>query len=398
MGVFYRLLIVLVFVFPLYSCVQSAQQYRQAPPNASFSGEGEKWAYIGEYSLLGEPGNSMSVEEKGNKLYMLSSWGNTIVGVRDGSKGRFSFQHGGKNAVTVNELSDDGKYMRGRMVVGASSYGEDQYLYYRRIGSPVLKSKSYVQNTVRQKRTEFVPAAVSDQSLYVPGKIKRTALVIGNGNYRVDPLRNSGRDAIDVASTLRELGFTVILKHDLSLKEMEAVVDAFHVELNKGAVGLFYYAGHGVQVDGRNYLVPTDASINSESDIKYECLDAGRVLGKMEDAGNGMNIVILDACRNNPFARSFRSGVRGLARMDAPTGSIVAYSTAPGSVAADGAGQNGVYTKHLLHHMKTPGLDISDIFLLTRKGVIGETKGKQVPWESSSLTDYFYFMGKNPAN
>lgn len=121
-------------------------------------------------------------------------------------------------------------------------------------------------------------------------------------------------------------------------------------------------------------------------------MDAGRILGKMEDAGNAMNIVILDACRNNPFARSFRSASRGLARMDAPTGSIVAYATAPGSVAADGSGRNGVYTKHLLQHMLTPGLDINTVFIKTRMDVIQETGGKQVPWEFSSLTGLFYFV------
>ena len=147
---------------------------------------------------------------------------------------------------------------------------------------------------------------------------------------------------------------------------------------------------------GRNYLIPTDANINSESDVKFESMDAGRILGKMEDAGNALNIIILDACRNNPFARSFRSATSGLARMDAPTGSIVAYATAPGSVAEDGTGRNGVYTKHLLQNMMTPDLDLNDIFFYTRRGVIQETEGRQVPWESSSLVERFYFIEEQP--
>lgn len=175
---------------------------------------------------------------------------------------------------------------------------------------------------------------------------------------------------------------------------MDQALDQFYASLRRGGVGLFYYAGHGMQVGGRNYLIPIGATIKTESDVRYECLDAERVLGKMEDAGNTLNIVILDACRNNPFARSFRSARSGLARMDAPTGSIVAYATAPGSVAADGSGRNGIYTKHLLQYLATPGLDISDIFFYTRKDVVQETNGQQVPWESSSLINRFYFQEK----
>ncbi|MDC7217396.1 MAG: caspase family protein [Spirochaetales bacterium] len=223
-------------------------------------------------------------------------------------------------------------------------------------------------------------------------KGERSALVIGNSAYQNAPLKNPTNDAKDVGNALRRLGFNVILVKNARLRDMEQAVDRFYASLQKGGVGLFYYAGHGMQVGGRNYLIPVDATIKSESDVRYECLDAGRVLGKMEDAGNALNIVILDACRNNPFARSFRSEQRGLARMDAPTGSIVAYSTAPGSVAADGSGRNGVYTKHLLQFLMQPGLDISDVFFYTRKGVVQETGGGQVPWESSSLVDRFYFL------
>ncbi|WP_320172880.1 caspase family protein [Maridesulfovibrio sp.] len=222
-------------------------------------------------------------------------------------------------------------------------------------------------------------------------KGERHALVMGNSAYQNAPLKNPVNDARDVGKALRRLGFNVIMVNNARLREMEQAMDRFYASLQKGGVGLFYYAGHGMQVGGRNYLIPVDATIRSESDVRYECLDAGRILGKMEDAGNALNIVILDACRNNPFARSFRSAQRGLARMDAPTGSIVAYSTAPGSVAADGSGRNGVYTKYLLQYLMQPGLDISDVFFYTRKGVVQETGGEQVPWESSSLVDRFYF-------
>ncbi|MDP3427334.1 MAG: caspase family protein, partial [Humidesulfovibrio sp.] len=222
---------------------------------------------------------------------------------------------------------------------------------------------------------------------------RRTALVIGNSAYKSAPLKNPVNDARDMASALKGLGFEVKLLTDASHQSMEAAVREFGLSLRQGGVGLFYYAGHGIQTAGENYLVPVDAVIQTESDVKFGCLNAGLVLGKMEDAGNGLNVVILDACRNNPFGRSFRSAEQGLAKMDAPTGSLIAYATAPGSVAADGTGKNGLYTEYLLKHMRTPGLAISDLFMRVRMGVVTATAKKQVPWESSSLTGYFYFNG-----
>ncbi|MBI9084218.1 MAG: SUMF1/EgtB/PvdO family nonheme iron enzyme [Desulfobacterales bacterium] len=223
---------------------------------------------------------------------------------------------------------------------------------------------------------------------------QRLALVIGNGAYRSVPLKNPVNDATDVAAKLEKFGFRVVLRTDVGRKAMEGAIRQFGRDLLKGGLGLFYFAGHGMQVDGRNYLIPVDAQIETESDVRFESVDAGRVLGKMEDAQNGMNIVILDACRDNPFARSARSGSKGLARMDAPRGSIIAYATAPGAVAADGFGRNGIYTKHLLANIDTPGLSIETVFKNVRIGVIGETGDKQVPWESSSLTGDFSFSPK----
>jgi len=224
----------------------------------------------------------------------------------------------------------------------------------------------------------------------------RYALVIGNSAYSQKALKNPANDARDVAQALERLGFDVQLKTDVSLRVMEDAIRDFGVKLKRGGVGIFYYAGHGVQVQGVNYLVPIGARLSSESDARYECVDAGRVLGKMEDAGNELNIVILDACRNNPFARSFRSVDQGLARMDAPTGSLVAYATAPNSVASDGRGQNGLYTKYLLENINTPGVPIEEVFKRVRIGVMNETGKKQVPWESSSIAGYFYLAGGQP--
>jgi hypothetical protein len=227
---------------------------------------------------------------------------------------------------------------------------------------------------------------------------RRVALVIGNGAYKAGPLKNPVNDARDMAASLKGLGFEVILRENAGLAQMEQAVDQFWISLKKGGVGLFFFAGHGLQVKGVNYLVPVDANIQVEQDVKVRCLDVNLVLGRMEDAGNPLNLVILDACRNNPFARAWRNAGQGLAKMDAPTGTLIAYATAPDSVAADGVGKNGVYTSHLLRFMHTPGLTIENVLKQTRVAVLNETGRKQIPWEASSLTGDFFFSGPSPAS
>lgn len=228
-------------------------------------------------------------------------------------------------------------------------------------------------------------------------KKRGVALVIGNGAYKTSPLKNPVNDAHDIAQSLQQMGFQVIYNKNADQRTMEKAISNFGKQLRNGGVGLFYFAGHGVQSKGHNYLIPIGAEIESESDVKYKAIDAGIVLGKMEDARNDLNIVILDACRNNPFAQSFRSTSFGLARMDAPKGSMIAYATAPGSVAADGVGRNGIYTKHLLKHMKEPGLKIEEVLKKVRIDVMDETEEKQIPWESTSLRGDFYFNPKTNA-
>jgi len=222
--------------------------------------------------------------------------------------------------------------------------------------------------------------------------------VIGNGSYKSAPLRNPVNDAKDIASALRKLGFIVIHKQNATQREMETSIREFGEMLRKGGVGLFYYAGHGLQVNGINYIIPLDAEIREETDVKYEAVDARRVLDAMYNAGNDFNIVILDACRDNPLARSFRSGSSGLARMDAPRGTIVAYSTSPGKVALDGKGRNSPYTAALLEHMDDPGLTIEQVFKKCRRRIGRDTGGQQTPWESTSLTGDFYFSTKGKDN
>ena len=235
------------------------------------------------------------------------------------------------------------------------------------------------------------PVSLSAEERGIKLHVDRLALVIGNSAYQTAPLKNPLNDAEDMTATLRKMGFTVILKKNADRRTMENTIRYFGKQLRGGGVGLFYFAGHGMQVDGRNYLIPIDAKIDSESDVKYEAVDAGRVLGKMEDAENQINIVILDACRNNPFSRSFRTSERGLARMDAPKGSLIAYATAPGEVAADGSERNGIFTKYLMKHMIEPNLPIELVLKQARIDIARATNGRQIPWESSSLMGDFYF-------
>ncbi|MBC8466590.1 MAG: caspase family protein [Deltaproteobacteria bacterium] len=235
-------------------------------------------------------------------------------------------------------------------------------------------------------------------NLSLSAQERRTALVIGNGSYKSAPLRNPVNDAEDMAKTLRKLGFTVIHKQNAIQREMEALIRKFGKQLRKGGVGLFYYAGHGFQVNGINYIIPLDAEIREETDVKYEAVDARRVLDAMYNAGNDLNIVILDACRDNPLARGFRSGSSGLARMDAPKGTIVAYSTSPGKLAFDGKGRNSPYTAALVDYMDDPGLTIEQVFKKCRRRIDRATNGKQIPWESTSLTGDFYFSTKGKDN
>lgn len=223
---------------------------------------------------------------------------------------------------------------------------------------------------------------------------RRVALVIGNGAYTAaSELKNPPNDARDMAAMLRTLGFDVSSGVNLNQRDMKRLIREFGMKLKGGGSGLFYYAGHGVQSKGRNYLIPVDANIQSEAEVEDSGVDAALVLNFMDDAQNGLNIVILDACRNNPFARSFRSANDGLAQVDAPTGTLIAYATAPGRVASDGTGQNGLYTSELLKQMQVRGVSITDMFMRVRAEVMKQTGNKQVPWEASSLVGSFYLSG-----
>jgi formylglycine-generating enzyme required for sulfatase activity len=228
----------------------------------------------------------------------------------------------------------------------------------------------------------------------------RIALVIGNSSYASGPLPNPANDAQMMADTLTSVGFEVIARRNADQNTMKRAIQEFGSRLEKGgpsAVGLFYYAGHGVQLNGRNYLIPTTAQIDREGDVEIEAVSADWVIEQMRYARNRLNIVILDACRNNPFTRSMRSVDHGLATMDAPAGILIAYSTAPGAVAMDGNGRDSPYTEALSQAMRNMHEPVEQVFKHVRVGVMGATANKQVPWESSSLTGDFYFSGATGA-
>jgi uncharacterized caspase-like protein len=234
---------------------------------------------------------------------------------------------------------------------------------------------------------------------------RRLALVIGNGAYRVGPLKNPVNDAQAIAAQLRNLGFDVMQRENLGLRDMIESFRQFSLAARSAAVRLVFYAGHGVQVKGRNYLLPVDTEIRGEDEMPAKSADLNELLDRLGAIKQGINIFILDACRNNPFSGRVITGpdgrrlkfrgiaASGLARVDAPLGSMVAFSTSPDGVALDNPDErNSLYTKHLLASMQAPGLPIELVFKQVRLSVARETGRAQVPWESSSLTGDFCFQ------
>ena len=218
-----------------------------------------------------------------------------------------------------------------------------------------------------------------------PQSSRRVALVVGNAAYPASSLRNSVHDAESLASTLRQLGFEVQTATDADLRAFNTAVDTFVKSIRADDVALFYYSGHGVQVEGENYLVPVDFHAEQEADVPYQAYAAGRVLERIQGTGAALSILVLDACRDNPF-RATRSGTKGLAAMSTGKGSFIAFATSPGSTASDNAGgTNGLFTKHLLTALGQADLKLKDIFDQVRERVYDESGHKQLPWTASSV-------------
>jgi len=288
-------------------------------------------------------------------------------------------KHGSGTYFYLDGAIHEGEYLNGK------PHGPGKYI------TPDGAAGFYVWENGELKRTKPNKPDVGKVDQY------RVALVIGNGTYSssLGPLKNPPNDAKLVSETLKSLGFDVIEKVNADQKEMKLAVRNFSRKLSdnskKQSVGLFYYAGHGIQVSGQNYLIPVGANIESEADVDLEAISANSVLRAMETVRANYNFVILDACRNNPIAKNSRSAARGLARMTTTMGSLIAYSTAPGSVARDGEDENSPYTAELVAAMKKD-LPVERMFREIRTRVIAKTNNMQTPWESSSLIgEDFYF-------
>lgn len=226
---------------------------------------------------------------------------------------------------------------------------------------------------------------------------RRIALVVGNSGYKNSPFPNPVNDAVDMSATLRGLGFQVTTVQDANLRKLREVTRSFERSVSSADVALIFYAGHAVEAKGRNFLIPVDADVAREYELEDQAYDVQQWLAMLGDTkgknAQRVNIVILDACRDNPVSRQWRSSNSGLGRMDAPSGTLLVYSTSPGKVASDGRkGQrNSPFTKSLLRSMQTPNVPIEQVLKDVRRQVLAETKGEQVPWENSSLIGDFVF-------
>jgi hypothetical protein len=254
------------------------------------------------------------------------------------------------------------------------------------------RPESLTVDEVRPVSSSSYPLAEND--LYE----RRLALVIGNAAYSSRPLANTLNDADDIATALARAGFDLINLRDASLSQMRSAVRDFGDRLRSYDVGLVYFSGHGIEIEGQNYFIPVGADIRREDEIVDQSLSMEFFLAKMSSAQRNVNIFIVDACRDNPFMSFSRSGSRGLANVEAPKGTLIAYSTAPGDVALDGKAseRNSPYTRNLVRAINEKRLPIELVFKQVRRSVQQETAGAQTPWENTSLTGDFYFHSPKP--
>lgn len=241
----------------------------------------------------------------------------------------------------------------------------------------------------------LVTIILTSQYSYSQNETNRVALVIGVKDYKyVSPLSNTLNDAIDVSNALQEQGFNVIqLLNPSTKREMQDGILKYYdlIASTKNTAGLIYYSGHGLQVDGKNYLMPTSSNPRIKADLDDQAVNMTYILSAMEQADNGLNIFILDACRNSPFRSFSRSANSGLSQVNAPKGSYIVYATSPGSVASDGQGRNGLFTSKLLKYINQENISLESVFKNVAREVQQASKGEQVPWINYSYFGDFYF-------
>ncbi len=257
--------------------------------------------------------------------------------------------------------------------------------------APAVAFAAAAKATAVQRPPDAVSTGLSGADLAAAKQQRRVALVVGNSDYAHAPkLRNPVNDAFDVGSALQKMGFDVVRVTNAGKKQFQYALRQFQQKLSPDAVAVVYFAGHGIQANGNNYLIPVDAKVTSDAELAEEAVDLNSsVLDRL--GGVRMSVLILDACRDNPFAGKTRSARGGLATISAGAGAFISFATAPGMTAADGEGRNGLYTKHLLREMTAPGRKIEDVFKRVRAGVMADSGNRQTPWENSSLTGDFYF-------
>jgi hypothetical protein len=283
-----------------------------------------------------------------------------------------SFPHGEGIFLFANGEKQAGTFSRGRLIEPA---GERK----------IIENENHQEQAkIENDTTINKPSATKD------GR-RRIALVIGNAAYKNAPLRNPTNDSDLISKTLAASGFLVSRHDNLTYAKMREVVRTFGEKLSKGDVGLFYYSGHAVQYRGKNYLLPINEDLKHSDEIPSSAMDIDFVLAKMESAKNDLNIVVLDACRNNPLGAEARNIERGLTSVNAAKGTFIAFSTSPGNVALDGKGSNSPYTKNLAQAIRKGGMTLEQVFKEVRRNVISETNSQQVPWENSSILGDFYF-------
>jgi TonB family protein len=240
-------------------------------------------------------------------------------------------------------------------------------------------------------RLFFVLLVVFSNVSHAQPKENRVALVMGNSAYKTAPLKNPTNDAKDMAAKLKGMGFTVVERNNLTAKQIGSTLREFRSKLTPGSVALVYYAGHGLQIKGENYFPTVDAEIAGEEDVPNQSLAMRQIMDVLEDAKTRLNLVFLDACRNNPYQRSFRSSSDGLSRVNAPSGTLISFATRPGSVAADGTGRNGLYTGALLEAMDSRGDQIEQVLKRVVTRVKAGSNNQQEPWMEGSIDGEFCF-------